>query len=71
MALPAAVPGEPPPIVVDDVAFIGHGLYRVRIIGPDHVARHVLIPQGKATLTMVKVSAAAVRQLMVMGVPLS
>jgi hypothetical protein len=46
-------------------------LYRVRITGPDRHTRYVLIPKGKATLTMVKVSAAALCQLMVMGVPLT
>jgi hypothetical protein len=58
-------------VSVDDVQDIGMSLYRVRITGPDHFTRYVLIPKGKATLTMVKVSAAALHQLMVMGVPLT
>jgi hypothetical protein len=64
-------PGDLPIVSVDDVVDIGMSLYRVRITGPDRHTRYVLIPKGKATLTMVKVSAAALCQLMVMGVPLT
>ncbi len=63
--------GDIPTVSVDDVQDIGMTLYRVRITGPDFRTRFVLIPKGKASLTAVKVSAAAVRQLLVMGVDLS
>jgi hypothetical protein len=71
MTTPTDEPGGIPIVSVDDVKDIGMSLYRVSITGPDHVRRYVLIPKGKATLTMVRVSAAAVRQLYAMGVPLT
>lgn len=68
MTMPADDLGVPVTVSVSSVVDIGQGLYRVRTQTPDGIVRYVLIPQGPASLTMVRVSAAAVHQLLVMGV---
>jgi hypothetical protein len=62
-----AGPGDGCPTVVDQIIDAGNSLYRVRVITPDGVIRWVQIPAGKATLTFVRVSAAAYAFLLARG----
>jgi hypothetical protein len=67
MAAAVTTPGEQSIVVVSDIKNIGTGLWRVRVMGPDQIIRHLIIPDSIATLVGVKVSAIAYAQLLARG----